>query len=243
MNDLVDRVLRAHGGPDRWSGIDSLNADVVFGGPFWRIRGFSERPFGAKVTVDTRRERIRFSPWTALGRDLTFHADEDAVELRTPGDEVLERRTGVRAGFTGYDLSSPWESVQVGYFIGYAMWNYLNTPFLFTRPGVRTREVAPWSEGGEVWRRLRVTFPEDIATHCAEQTFYFGGDGMLRRLDYDVDVNVGVPVAHYVGAYREFGGIVFPTRRRVHRRNPDNSASDNWSIDIEVQDVRVCRPD
>ncbi|MFD8073621.1 hypothetical protein ACFV3E_13325 [Streptomyces sp. NPDC059718] len=239
MNDLVEYVLRAHGGLGRWSEISTLNADVLFGGPFWNVRGFSERPFGAELTVDTRRERIRFSPWANPDRDLTFHADEDSVELRTPDGKVLERRTGVRSSYAGYDLSSPWEPLQVGYFMGYAMWNYLTTPFLFTRPGVESREVAPWSEGGEVWRRLRVAFPEGIATHCAEQTFYFGDDGMLRRLDYHVDVNVGVSVAHYVSDYKEFGGLVFPTHRRVHRRNPDNSASENWSIEIDVRDIRV----
>ncbi|MEU4096221.1 hypothetical protein [Streptomyces sp. NPDC026673] len=239
MNDLIDHVLRAHGGRGRWSEIDSLNAEVSFGGPFWSLRGFAERPFGSRLTVDTRRERIRFAPWPNPEGGLTFDADEDAVELRSPDGEILERRTGVRSGYTGYDLSSPWDSAQVGYFIGYAMWNYLTTPFLFTRPGVESREVASWSEGGEVWRRLQVTFPRDVATHCAEQTFYFAEDGMLCRLDYHVDVNMGVSVAHYVGDYRDFDGIVFPTRRRVHRRNPDNTASENCSIEIDVREVRV----
>ncbi|MFE7789773.1 hypothetical protein [Streptomyces sp. NPDC057460] len=207
-------------------------------GPFWAVRGFSEKPFRERLTVDTRRELIRFSPWSNPEHDMLLRADDDRVELRAAADDtVLESRSGIRSTYGGYDLTSPWESLQVGYFIGYAMWNYLTTPFLFTYPGVASREVEPWTENGEVWRRLHVVFPRSLATHCAEQTFYFGADGLLRRLDYDVDVNVGVAVAHYVGAYEEFGGIQVPTRRRVHRRNPDNSASENWSIGIDIESL------
>ncbi|MFE1855788.1 hypothetical protein [Streptomyces sp. NPDC059489] len=104
-------------------------------------------------------------------------------------------------------------------------------------PGVTSREGEQWTENGEVWHRLEVNFPPTIVTHSAQQTFYFGDDGLLRRLDYNVDVNVGVAVAHYVGAYTEFDGIKVPTRRRVHRRNPDNSASGNWSIGVEIEGV------
>jgi len=47
------------------------------------------------------------------------------------------------------------------------MWNYLTEPFVFTYPGVETREIEPWREDGETWRRLTVTFPETIANHNA----------------------------------------------------------------------------
>ena len=67
--------------------------------------------------------------------------------------------------------------------------NYLTTPYLFTYPGVQTREVEPWDEDGQTWRRLHVTFPDTIATHTAEQDFYYDSDAMLRRHDYTVDVN------------------------------------------------------
>lgn len=88
-----------------------------------------------------------------------------------------------------------------------------------------------------MWHTLHVEFPSSIATHTAKQTFYFGEDGLLRRLDYNVDVNVGVAVAHYVSGYRTFEGIQIPTRRRVHRRDADNSASENWSIGIDINNV------
>ncbi|MFG2969406.1 MULTISPECIES: hypothetical protein [unclassified Streptomyces] len=238
MNDLLDHVISAHGGRDRWSRIGSLRVRTKLHGPFWAMRGFSDEPLNETVTIDTRRQLVRFSPWGRPDHDFVFRADDDVIELRAASDgTVLESRTGIRSTYRGYDLTSPWQPLQVGYFIGYAMWNYLTTPFLFDRPDVISREGEPWTENGEVWRRLHVEFPESIATHTAGQTFYFGDDGLLRRLDYEVDVNVGVAVAHYVGEYRTFEGIRFPTRRRVHRRNADNSAGENWSIGIDIESV------
>jgi hypothetical protein len=56
---------------------------------------------------------------------------------------------------------------------------------LFTLPGVGTREIEPWSEVGETWHRLEVTFPSGIATHNTVQTYYFDSDtGLQRRMDY-----------------------------------------------------------
>jgi hypothetical protein len=89
------------------------------------------------------------------------------------------------------------------------------------------------------WRRLKVTFPRDIATHSSVQTFHFDREGLLRRHDYDVDVLGGTPAAHYVHEYHEFSGILVPTRRRVLGRNPDGtSAPDPSIVTIDLNEVK-----
>src|SRR5262249_46939955 len=60
------------------------------------------------------------------------------------------------------------------------------------RPGVESEEVEPWQEAGETWRRLKVRFPADIATHSTEQTLYLDRQGLLRRQDYNVEID-GTP--------------------------------------------------
>ena len=43
---------------------------------------------------------------------------------------------------------------------------------------------------------------------------------------------------HYPSEYREFGGIMVPTRRRVYVRNPDGSAVlDSVSVAVDITDV------
>jgi hypothetical protein len=47
-------------------------------------------------------------------------------------------------------------------------------------------------------------------------------------------------VAQYTSEPKTFGGIVFPTRRRVHRRNAEGIADLSFfTISIDIHDVIV----
>ncbi len=67
--------------------------------------------------------------------------------------------------FEGRTLETPWQDVHIAYFSGEATWNYLNSPFHYAFPNVVTEEMTPCEENGEVWRRLKITFPDNIVTH------------------------------------------------------------------------------
>ena len=111
-------------------------------------------------------------------------------------------------------------------------------PFLFARGNFVTEEVGPWQEDGQTWRRLLVSYPDAIVAHTRQQTYYFDGDGLLRRLDYSVDILGGGPAVHYPSRYREFDGIMVPTRRRVYIRNPDGSPVPGpVSVAIDITNV------
>jgi len=149
--------------------------------------------------------------------------------------KVLEELLQPRTSFQGHTLETPWSDLQLAYFVGCAMWTYLNTPFLLVRPGVESEEVAPWQEAGETWRRLKVRFPSDIATHSTEQTLYFDRRGLRKRHDYEVEISGGTPAAHYVSDLKEFSGIVFPTKRRIFPRQPDgHSAPEPLVVSIDL---------
>lgn len=102
---------------------------------------------------------------------------------------------------------SRWDALHTLYFGGYGLWNYLTTPYLLTLPGVRTEELPG--------RRLRVVFPPRIATHSAEQVFYFDEAGLQRRVDYAPYVLGSRSAAHYTEAHKTVSGLVFPTHRHV----------------------------
>jgi hypothetical protein len=126
----------------------------------------------------------------------------------------------------------------VAYFAAAGNWNYFVTPFLFARPDFVTEETEPWHEDGQTWRSLLVTYPDAVVAHHKQQTYRFDGAGLLRRLDYSVDILGGGPAVHYPSQYREFGGIMVPTRRRVYVRRPDGSpVLDPVSVAIDVADV------
>ena len=74
---------------------------------------------------------------------------------------------------------------------------------------------------GETWRRLKVTFPDHIKSHTREQISCFGPDALIRRHDYTVDILGGATGLNYATNYKEVGGIIFPTRRRIYAYEGD----------------------
>ena len=54
-----------------------------------------------------------------------------------------------------------------------------------------SREIEPWKEGSEIWRALRAYSPGSIETHSSVRDLYFGGDLMLRRHDYNLNIAGG----------------------------------------------------
>lgn len=154
--------------------------------------------------------------------------------------QVIEQRESPRQAFKGHTLTTPWDALHLIYFSGYAMWTYLTTPFLFKLPGVQTEEIEPWEEDGEVWRRLKVTFPDGFHTHSREQVFYFDANGLLQRHDYSVDVIGGTTSANYALEPKTFGGIVYPTKRRVYTAGPDNRPlRDRVVLSIDIHSIDV----
>ena len=95
------------------------------------------------------------------------------------------------------------------------LWMIYST-FLYTSPGFLAAEIETWEENGQSWRVLKVTFPEHIASHSHVQSSYFGDDGLLRRHEYMVDVMGGAQGLNFASDYREFDGIVIPTKRRIY---------------------------
>ena len=115
-----------------------------------------------------------------------------------------------------------WNDLDLLYFLGYALWNYAATPFVFLWNGFECRENTPLRErNGPTLRALHVMYPPGFPTHCREQKFYFDDAGLLRRIDYSADVfGEWARAVHECDSHRMFDGLVFPTHRVVFARTP-----------------------
>ena len=83
-----------------------------------------------------------------------------------------------------------------------------------------------------------MTYPDTVVAHSRQQTCYIDETGLLRRLDYSVDILGGGPAVHYPSRYREFDGIMVPTHRRVYVRKADGTpVRDSVSVAVDVTDV------
>lgn len=235
MSDLVTAVIDAHGGLDRYNQYSSATVHHRIGGSLWRRKGREGLLNHVAVRLDLHQQRASHYPFTAPELRTSFTAQRAAVE--TVNGAVVAERFDPRASFPA-DPLAPWDDLHAAYFAGEAMWTYLTSPFTFASPGFEAVELSPVTEEGDSWRRLKVTFPDHIATHCREQTFYFDSNGLLRRHDYTPEVVNAGPAAHYASEYKEFDGIMVPTRRRVYRRAEDGSvARDVELVTIDVESV------
>lgn len=224
MTALLDEVLEAHGGLERWREARAVSARVRSGGLLLRTRVPGNRFADYRVTVAIGEPRATLTPFPRAGKRGVF--DRGGARIETDDGETLESRRDPRSefrGVSGLRRNLRWDAVDSTYFVGYAMWNYLTTPFLLTRDGVRVAEGEEWRENGETWRRLEVTFPEGLDTHSQRQTFYFDARGLLRRHDYVAEV-IGrwARAAHYCDDQVQAHGLVFPTKRPVRPIGPRN---------------------
>jgi hypothetical protein len=238
MQELLERVLTAHGGLNRWNAYERVSATVVTGGDFWTTKGISIDDLPRRATASVHREWTTVTPYGNPDWLMTF--DPTRVVVEAGDNSMIAERDRPRSAFASHGLDTPWDPLHRAYFNGYALWTYLTTPFFLAMPGFKIEELEPWDENNEIWRVLRATFPPGIESHCREQEFYFGPDFLLRRHDYQVDVSGGFLAAHYVYDVRDFGGFMFPTRRRAHPRladrQPDRSRT-LVSIDLSEYEV------
>ena len=236
MNELLDKVIAAHGGLDRWSHVQAVTAEVNSWGRTWTLKGQPSLFSGGNVEAKTGSQAVQIYPFTGEGR-RGFYTPE-RVRIAAGDGTVLEDREHPRAAFAGQTLETPWDHLHGLYFGGYALWTYFNLPFVAARRDFDVQEIEPWHEGpGRNWRRLRLTFPPHIATHNPVQDLYIDSDGLIVRHDYSPEVLGSNPAAHYLYDHADYDGIMFPRLRKVFPRGVDNRAdpSDSESLLIGLK--------
>ncbi|MGB8405796.1 MAG: hypothetical protein WCE30_17175 [Mycobacterium sp.] len=235
---LLDSVLAAHGGLERWHRVSTMDATIVTGGKLWDVKGQPQDPVPRRMSVALHREWASVRPFGAPDQRTDFTPGRIAIE-KVDGQVVAEQ-SGPRATFEGHVLATPWNPLQRAYFNGYALWTYLTTPFFMTLPGMHVTEIAPVLDHGQRWRGLQVRFPDDIASHSTLQEFFFGSDFLLRRHDYRVDVAGGFSAVQYVNDPIEVDGILVPSRRRAYRcDDAGRPLADELMVAIDISDVSL----
>lgn len=214
MSNLLAKAIEAHGGLERWRQIKAFKADLSITGAIWQFKGQPDIVKQVTLEASTREQWVKLTPFSTPDRACVF--EDGHLSLIDMDGQIIECRKEPRAAYVGHTVESQWDHFHAAYFCSYAVWGYFNSPFVYTYPGFVTEELAPWEENGEQWRRLKVTFPDYLASHCREQVSYFGDDGLLRRHDYTVELLGGATGANYALEYQDVDGIKIPTKRRIY---------------------------
>lgn len=212
---LLDEFVVAAGGLDRWRAGRQVLGTLESSGSLFEIKkmpGRSNREFAVAM------RDVYAAVWPA-GDTSHVEFTADGTTLVAEDGTELARGHNVRDSFTGHVLESPWNALQRAYFSGYALWNYLNLPFLLTLPGVHTHAIEPIGTGDRRLVGLGATLPAGLPSHCRRQQFYFGPDLLLARHGYHLDIAGRIPVIQYVEDYVDVDGLKIPTTRRAYLRD------------------------
>jgi hypothetical protein len=218
VTELLNLAVKAHGGLERWNKVKSIQVAASITGAIWYVKGKGDFLKNVVLTAETRNERLTVD---FPGQNKRAIFTPSRIVIETVNGTLIEARDNPEESFAGQQRETPWDDIHVTYFVGEALWTYLNTPFLYTRPGFTSEEISSIQVDTETWRRLKITFPDSVKSHTREQISCFGPDGLLRRHDYTVDILGGATGLNYASDYRDVDGIIVPTKRRVYAYEGD----------------------
>ena len=228
---LAEKMIRAHGGMAAWERAESVKLHMQGGG----LLLASKRQRGAmadvEVTVATTGQRTEVRPYPRPGHGGIF--ERGRIRIETDGGALVEERTDPRPLFRKFRRQFRWDDLDLLYFSGYALWNYVTVPFVLLRDGYVLEAKKE--------NVLAVTFPDGVHTHCRHQRFVLDQRGLLQRHLYTAEpVGRWARSVHVASDHREFGGLIFPTKRRVYPRSlTGGRVPFPVLVSIDIDDVTV----
>ena len=106
MSELLNLVLQAHGGVDRWRTFKQVTASFVSGGGLMPMKGISVPPTPLEGTATIHHESTVISPFGKPDQRMVFTPERVVVE--TTSGSIVEERLNPRAAFAGHTLTTPW---------------------------------------------------------------------------------------------------------------------------------------
>src|SRR5262249_51033567 len=123
MNELLEGVLEAHGGVQRWNRFNTVSAQIVSGGGLWPLKGLIQDAAPRRMTASLHEEFASVAPFGQPDWRTSFRPGRVAIE--TMQGELVKERMDPRSSFSGHTMNTPWDPLHRAYFNGYAMWTYL----------------------------------------------------------------------------------------------------------------------
>ena len=100
MSDLLETVIEAHGGLERWNQLDAVSARLSQSGAEWTLKGHEGVLADVYARASLHEERESHHPFGAADRRSSFTPARVAIETTT--GEVIEALERPRASFAGH---------------------------------------------------------------------------------------------------------------------------------------------
>lgn len=234
---LLEEVAEAHGGCGRWNAVECIEADLSSGGFAFASHCQPNALKRLHVTLYPHARKVVLRDFHAPGWTALW--TPQLVQLRDERGMLIRERVNPRQSFSRFSKHFAWDELDILYFAGYALWNYLSFPFILLGTGVDVRE--PLDGVARRPRALWARFDASVPTHSAEQRFVLDRNLRLTRHDYTADV-IGswAKAANLCTASEVVDGLRFYTRRVVF---PQRGLDRHWPFPtlvwIELDNVRL----
>jgi hypothetical protein len=166
---LAQEIIEAHG-MKRWNRVSSLRVDVAFAGFAFRMKFLRNLPYRGTMVVERAVQRVTFESFPVPGTGACSRGRQCASSRLTAElfRVVLSHGRPFKTSGTGSGGTAWIFSILLAKPVG----TISVFPSFSTTPRMNELEVdGTWRDGRETWRRLKVTFPPHIHTHCRQQVF------------------------------------------------------------------------
>jgi len=217
-NDLINRICNAHGGIERWRMVESIQMQMDIFGPILLTKFKSPWLPNINANIFTDKPYVSIHDFPEEGHTGIF--DGFDVYIFNANDKIYCERNYRNCNELKTKPRLHWDHLDLIYFLGYALWNYNCSPYIFQDKGFDCHQGEDFLDNdGNVLSTLKVRYPRSIPTHCNQQVFYFDQKGLLKRQDYTADIISPLAVgSHICEDHKTFDGLVFPTHRSVFPR-------------------------
>ncbi len=233
---LLEDVLQASGGLDRWRQLKRFTVHLSIGGALFARKCGSAVIKDVVVQGGVHEQALEITGFTAPDRRALYRPDRLALE-RSDG-ELINERCATAAEFRRDLKASTWDELQLAFYCGSLVRTYLDVPFVLAEADVMIKELTPLNGGEMSLRPLRVRFPERLAPHAAENTFYFDHESLLRLQEYVAPQEDGLTIAQMFSGHQRYSGILVPTLCQLLTKSDDGAIIPRPSlVDIEIFDA------
>lgn len=235
----LERIIERHGGADAWRRCRRLTVRISADGFAFSSHGQGGALLGKRAEIRPAERRVTFDPYPVDGLQGVWTPTR--VWL-ADGARVVKERSNPRSSFARPIKLIRWDELDMLYFCGYALWNYLSFPWLLREDGVTVSvtDNAPDIVAGCL--TLRADFAADFPTHSRSQCFHIDrGTLLLKRHDYVADpVGRLATAANICQASEVVKGLRFYTKRLVlPRLGPRLVLPGPKLVKIDITDIEV----
>lgn len=213
--ELIEEVVEMHGGWERWARVHRIRAQLSLGGFIFSSHRQPAAFRELEVIVSPRAPSVLLRGFG--GEGYAGRWTPRRAQLINPDGALIADRLNPRSSFTQFKKNFAWDALDVVYFTGYSLWNYLSFPFQLDTPDVKLTEFrAPDASSLD---KLTAQFDHRLPTHSIQQTYHFNERRQLVRHDYTVDVIGALARVSNVGLTNEaVAGLRFYTRHEARLR-------------------------